>query len=103
VPRPTGARVRIDAASAAPIPATTGYHRPRTANDHDAGLWVARQLADILTIDTDQAGTTVELHFRLTHKPADGVLRHIDARQFQPRPGPPLNGATGTRNGQQET
>ena len=60
------ARVRIDAASAAPIPATTGYHRPHTANDHDTGLWVARQLADILTIHTDQAGTTIELHFPLT-------------------------------------
>jgi hypothetical protein len=52
------------------IPATTGYHRPHTAHDHDVGLSVARQLADILTIHTDRAGTTVEPHFPLTGHPA---------------------------------
>jgi anti-sigma regulatory factor (Ser/Thr protein kinase) len=65
------ARVRVNAMGAAPMPATTGYHRPNTAQDHNAGLWIARQLADIVTIHTGQAGTTVELHFPLTPQPAD--------------------------------
>jgi anti-sigma regulatory factor (Ser/Thr protein kinase) len=64
------ARVRVDASDAAPIPATTGYHRPNTAQDHNAGLWIARQLADIITTHTGQAGTTVELQFPLTPQPA---------------------------------
>ena len=49
--------------------ARTGYHHPNTAGGGGIGLWVARQLADVVTTHTDTAGTTVELSFPLIRQP----------------------------------
>jgi hypothetical protein len=49
----------------APIPATAGYHRPNSELDRGDGLWVARQLADVVTTHTDRGGTTITLDFPL--------------------------------------
>jgi anti-sigma regulatory factor (Ser/Thr protein kinase) len=45
------------------IPATTGYHRPGTDARRGRGVWIARQLADVLTTHTGATGTTVTMHF----------------------------------------
>jgi anti-sigma regulatory factor (Ser/Thr protein kinase) len=59
------ARVHVHDRGLAPIPATAGYHRPPPEFDGD-GLWVARQLADVVTTHTDHGGTTITLDFPLT-------------------------------------
>jgi anti-sigma regulatory factor (Ser/Thr protein kinase) len=48
-----------------PIPATAGYHRPPREANRGYGLWVARQLADVVTTHTDRDGTTITLDFPL--------------------------------------
>jgi len=60
------ARVHVHDRSLAPIPATAGYHRPPPEHDRGYGLWVARQLADVVTTHTCRRGTTVTLHFPLS-------------------------------------
>jgi hypothetical protein len=39
-----------------PIPATAGYHRPPHKANRGYGLWIARQLADVVTTHTDRDG-----------------------------------------------
>jgi anti-sigma regulatory factor (Ser/Thr protein kinase) len=60
------ARVQVHDRGLTPIPATAGYHRPARMLDRGDGLWVARQLADVVTTHTDRGGTTVTLDFPLT-------------------------------------
>jgi anti-sigma regulatory factor (Ser/Thr protein kinase) len=63
------ARVRVHNPGSAATFANAGYHRPSTAGEGGIGLWLARQLADVVTTHTDTAGTTVELSFPLTRQP----------------------------------
>jgi anti-sigma regulatory factor (Ser/Thr protein kinase) len=63
------ARVRVHDPGSAAMFATAGYHRPDTAGGSGIGLWIARQLADVVTTHTDTTGTTVELSFPLTGRP----------------------------------
>ena len=60
------ARVHVHDRGLTPIPATAGYHRPPPELDRGHGLWVARQLADVVTTHTDRGGTTITLDFPLT-------------------------------------
>jgi anti-sigma regulatory factor (Ser/Thr protein kinase) len=59
------ARVRVHDQGTTPIPATAGYRRPTHEFDRGYGLWVARQLADVVTTYSDRAGTTIALDFPL--------------------------------------
>ena len=60
------ARVQVHDRGLASIPATAGYHRPSHEANRGYGLWIARQLADIVTTHTDRGGTTVTLDFPLS-------------------------------------
>jgi anti-sigma regulatory factor (Ser/Thr protein kinase) len=51
------------------IPATAGYRRPSPELDRGHGLWLARQLADVVTTHCDRAGTTIALDFPLAGRP----------------------------------
>ncbi len=58
-------RVRVDDHGPGDDIATAGYQRPATALSRGMGLWVARQLADVIHIRASTAtGTAVELQFR---------------------------------------
>jgi anti-sigma regulatory factor (Ser/Thr protein kinase) len=59
------ARVQVHDRGLASIPATVGYHRPPPEATRGYGLWVARQLADVVTTHTDCGGTTITLDFPL--------------------------------------
>jgi anti-sigma regulatory factor (Ser/Thr protein kinase) len=59
------ARVQVHDRGLASIPVTAGYHRPPPELDRGLGLWVARQLADVVATHTDRGGTTVTLDFPL--------------------------------------
>jgi anti-sigma regulatory factor (Ser/Thr protein kinase) len=59
------ARVQVHDRGLTPIPATAGYQRPPPELDCGYGLWVARQLADVVTTRTDRGGTTITLDFPL--------------------------------------
>jgi anti-sigma regulatory factor (Ser/Thr protein kinase) len=59
------ARVQVHDRGLASIPATVGYHRPPPEATRGYGLWVARQLADVVTTHTDRGGTTITLDFPL--------------------------------------
>jgi anti-sigma regulatory factor (Ser/Thr protein kinase) len=56
--------VRVDDHGHSPGLAAAGYWRPASATSDRMGLWVARQLADVLHTQTSPTGTTVELQFR---------------------------------------
>ncbi|WP_406038413.1 ATP-binding protein [Micromonospora sp. NBC_00898] len=46
------------------IPPTAGFHRPGSAGRVGGrGLWLARQLADVVTVHSGASGTSVRLHF----------------------------------------
>jgi anti-sigma regulatory factor (Ser/Thr protein kinase) len=60
------ARVHVHDRGLTPIPATAGYHRPPPELDRGHGLWVARQLADVVTTHTNRGGTTITLDFPVT-------------------------------------
>jgi anti-sigma regulatory factor (Ser/Thr protein kinase) len=60
------ARVHVHDRGPAAIPATAGYHRPPPDLDRGYGLWVARQLADVVTTHSDHTGTVTALDFPLT-------------------------------------
>ncbi|WP_250032766.1 sensor histidine kinase [Paractinoplanes maris] len=57
--------VQCDDSAGRPIPATAGYRRPQPAGAAPGGrgLWLARQLADIVITDTAPGCTSVRLHF----------------------------------------
>lgn len=54
------------------IPAAAGYRPPRSPAD-PAGMWIARQLADVVLTRTDSGQTAVRLYFpyALTHRYLD--------------------------------
>jgi anti-sigma regulatory factor (Ser/Thr protein kinase) len=60
------ARVHVHDCGRAPIPATAGYERPNQDSDRGYGLWVARQLADVVATRTDHGGTIITLDFPVT-------------------------------------
>jgi anti-sigma regulatory factor (Ser/Thr protein kinase) len=64
--------VHVDDHGGLPVPAEAGYRPPTTPADA-AGLWVARQLADVLLTRTENGQTAVRLYFpyAVTH-------RHLD-------------------------
>ncbi|MBG0564720.1 ATP-binding protein [Actinoplanes aureus] len=57
--------VQCDDSAGMPVPATAGYHRPGAtgAVPGGRGLWLARQLADIVLVDSAAGRTSVRLHF----------------------------------------
>ena len=63
------ARVHVHDRGSRPIPATAGYHRPSPELGHGYGLWIIRQLADIVTTHSDSSGTTIALDFPLAPRP----------------------------------
>jgi anti-sigma regulatory factor (Ser/Thr protein kinase) len=56
--------VRVDDHGHSPGLAAAGYWRPASPTNDRMGLWVARQLADVVHTQTSTDGTTVELQFR---------------------------------------
>jgi anti-sigma regulatory factor (Ser/Thr protein kinase) len=64
--------VQVDDTGTTPIPPRAGYRCPAGDELHSHGLWVARQLADVLTVHTGPYGTSVRLYFPrvLTHVPS---------------------------------
>jgi anti-sigma regulatory factor (Ser/Thr protein kinase) len=61
--------IQVDDHGGRPIPAEAGY-RPPTTPAGPAGLWVARQLADVLLTHTDNGQTAVRMYFpyAVTHR-----------------------------------
>jgi len=57
--------VRVDSAGPGPAVAVSGFRPPDLAAGSGAGLWVARQIADVVHVETRRDGTTVELQFPL--------------------------------------
>jgi anti-sigma regulatory factor (Ser/Thr protein kinase) len=57
--------VRVDSGGPGPEVATSGFRPPDLTAGSGAGLWVARQLADVVHVETRRDGTTVELQFPL--------------------------------------
>ena len=57
--------VQCDDAGKQPIPATAGYYRPHplAAAAGGRGLWLARQLADMVTVVSGPGRSAVRLHF----------------------------------------
>lgn len=55
--------VQIDDHGCTRIPVATGYQQPSTDARRGRGIWMARQLADVLTTQTGVTGTTVALCF----------------------------------------
>jgi anti-sigma regulatory factor (Ser/Thr protein kinase) len=55
--------VRVDDHGHSPGLAVAGYWRPASTISDQAGMWVARQLADLVHTHTTPNGTTVELQF----------------------------------------
>ncbi len=68
--------VQVDDAGGHPISVNAGYRPPDVAAGSGRGLWLARQLADVLTTHTSPGRTSVRLHFPhdITHQhsPGDG-------------------------------
>jgi anti-sigma regulatory factor (Ser/Thr protein kinase) len=62
--------VQVDDAGGRPLPATAGYYPPTMRSANGRGLWLARQLADVVTAYTGAGITSVRLHFPtgLTHR-----------------------------------
>jgi anti-sigma regulatory factor (Ser/Thr protein kinase) len=61
---------QVDDAGGRPLPALAGYVAPRTDPDTGRGLWLARQLADAVSVHTEPRMTSVRLHFphEVTHR-----------------------------------
>jgi anti-sigma regulatory factor (Ser/Thr protein kinase) len=62
--------VQVEDQGGIPLPAAGGYRPPGGDQDRTRGLWLARQLADVMQTHTAGDRTTVRLHFpyRLTHQ-----------------------------------
>jgi anti-sigma regulatory factor (Ser/Thr protein kinase) len=63
--------VQCDDHGGKPIPATAGYYRPASLTTPGGrGLWLARQLADVVTVDSEPGCTRVRLYFpySVTHR-----------------------------------
>jgi anti-sigma regulatory factor (Ser/Thr protein kinase) len=57
--------IRVDSAGPGPEVAVSGFSPPDLAAGGGAGLWVARQIADAVHVETRRDGTSVELQFPL--------------------------------------
>ena len=57
--------IRVDSAGPGPVVAVSGFSPPDLAAGSGAGLWVARQIADVVHVETRRDGTSVELQFPL--------------------------------------
>jgi len=57
--------VRVDSGGPGPAVAVSGFSPPDLAAGSGAGLWVARQIADVVQVETRRDGTTVEMQFPL--------------------------------------
>lgn len=57
--------VRVDSGGPGDAVATAGFEPPDLRGGEGAGLWVARQLADVVHVETRPDATTVELQFPL--------------------------------------
>jgi anti-sigma regulatory factor (Ser/Thr protein kinase) len=67
--------VQCDDSAGRSVPATAGYHRPEPADATPGGrgLWVARQLADVVLTHSTSGRTCVRLHFPYQVMHANGV------------------------------
>jgi anti-sigma regulatory factor (Ser/Thr protein kinase) len=63
--------LQIDDLGGRALPATAGYFAPPPKQSSGRGLWLARQLADVVTIHSTVGLTSVRLHF-----PYDVTHRH---------------------------
>ncbi len=61
---------QVDDAGGCPLPATAGYVPPGIEPGAARGLWLARQLADVVSAHTAGSTTSVRLHFpyEVTHR-----------------------------------
>ncbi|WP_412749393.1 ATP-binding protein [Krasilnikovia sp. M28-CT-15] len=66
--------VQVDDAGGRPLPPTAGYLHPDEDRDAGRGMWLARQLADVVTTHTGAGTTSVRLHFpyEVTHRDFTG-------------------------------
>ncbi len=55
--------IQVDDQGGTPIPAFAGYRPPQARQESEYGLWLARQLADVVQTYTDGPTTSVRLHF----------------------------------------
>ena len=58
--------VRVDSSGPGEAVATAGFQPPDLAGDSGAGLWVARQLANVVNVEIRSDATIVELQFPLS-------------------------------------
>ena len=58
--------VRVDSSGPGEAVATSGFQPPDLAGGSGAGLWVARQLADVVNVEIRSDATIVELQFPLS-------------------------------------
>jgi len=58
--------VRVDSSGPGAAVTTAGFQPPDLAAGSGAGLWVARQLADVVHVESRSDGTIVELQFPLS-------------------------------------
>jgi anti-sigma regulatory factor (Ser/Thr protein kinase) len=57
--------IRVDSAGPGPEVAVSGFSPPDLAAGSGAGLWVTRQIADVVHAETRRDGTSVEMQFPL--------------------------------------
>jgi anti-sigma regulatory factor (Ser/Thr protein kinase) len=57
--------IRVDSGGPGATVAVSGFSPPDLAAGSGAGLWVARQIADVVHVETRRDGTSVELQFPL--------------------------------------
>lgn len=57
--------IRVDSGGPGDVVATSGFGPPDLSRGCGAGLWVARQLSDVVHVETRPDGTSVELQFPL--------------------------------------
>ena len=55
--------VQVDDAGGRALPPTAGYYPPTMRPRNGRGLWLARQLADVVTAQVHHGVTSVRLHF----------------------------------------
>jgi anti-sigma regulatory factor (Ser/Thr protein kinase) len=62
--------VQVDDHGGTPLPAAGGYEPPSGHQERTRGLWLARQLADVMQTHTAEGTTSVRLYFpyQLTHR-----------------------------------
>ncbi len=60
--------VRVDSSGPEAVVTTAGFQPPDLAAGSGAGLWVARQLADVVHVESRSDGTIVELQFPLSYR-----------------------------------